>query len=44
MQTIGRSFASMRCAHLAIDDFVSLAKQRAAFAVAEHDVMHKQVA
>ena len=34
----------VRRAHLAIDHFVRLAEQRAAFAVAEHDVVHKQVA
>ena len=34
----------MRCAHFTIDDFVGLTKQRTAFAVPEHDVVHKQVA
>ena len=37
-------FRLVRRAHFAIDDFVGLAEQRAAFAVAEHDVVHKQVA
>jgi hypothetical protein len=33
----------VRGADFAIDDFIGLAKQGAAFAVPEHDVMHKQV-
>ena len=39
----GTQLCLERRAHLAIDHFVSLAKQRAAFAVPEHDVMDKQV-
>src|SRR2546430_8347776 len=34
----------MRGADFSIHNFVGLAKQSAAFAVPEHDVMHKQVA
>ena len=37
-------FRFVRGAHLAIDHFIRLTEQRAAFAVAEHDVMHKQIA
>ena len=31
----------MRGAHLAIYNFISLTKKAAAFAVPEHDIMHK---
>ena len=40
----GSQFPFMRRAHFSINDFIRFPKQRAAFAVAEHDVAHKQVA